>query len=47
MEKASKHRISPENRIPDMKADERKARLVSGIIEKGEQGDEEENRGRS
>lgn len=28
-------------------ADMKKARLVEGIIEKGEQGDEEENKGRS
>ena len=36
-----------DNNIPTMEAEIKKARLVSNLIEKAEQGDEEENKGRS
>ncbi|MDD4504505.1 MAG: hypothetical protein PHS15_06730 [Clostridiaceae bacterium] len=47
MEKEDERRISFENSISTMEADIKKAQLVSSIIEKAEQGDEEENMGRS
>lgn len=47
MEKENEFKIQIENSIPTTEASIRKARLISNIIEKGEQGDEEENKGRS
>ncbi len=47
MENKKNHKGTFENSIADMNADTKKARLVSSIIEKAEQGDEEENKGRS
>ncbi|HWQ78487.1 MAG TPA: hypothetical protein VN381_06710 [Anaerovoracaceae bacterium] len=36
-----------ENSIPQFEANMKKARLISTILEKAEQGDEEANKGRS
>jgi hypothetical protein len=47
MESKSRSKNSFENSIPTMEAEVKKARLVESIIEKAEQGDEEENKGRS
>lgn len=47
MEKEDEIRISFENNAPTMDASAKKAQLVSSIIENAEQGDEEENMGRS
>ena len=47
MEIENTNRNSTENSISDIEADIKKARLVSSIIEKGEQSDEEEHKGRS
>jgi hypothetical protein len=47
MESKSRSKNSFENSIPIMEAEVRKARLVSSLIEKAEQDEEEENKGRS
>ncbi|HYF83552.1 MAG TPA: hypothetical protein VEB00_11060 [Clostridia bacterium] len=47
MENQEKHKGTFENSIATQEADIKKARLVSSIMEKAEQGDEEENKGRS
>lgn len=47
MEKEDNRRSSLENNNSTMGAEINKARLVSSILEKAEQGDEEENKGRS
>lgn len=47
MEKEDNRRSSLENNNSTMGAEIKKARLVSSILEKAEQGDEEENKGRS
>lgn len=47
MEKKHKYRTPIENRTSETEAGIKKAHLVSSIMEKAEQGDEEENKGRS
>lgn len=47
MEKEHKYDSTFESSIADKEAEMKKARLVSIITEKAEQGDEEENKGRS
>lgn len=47
MEKEHKYNISMKNKTQTMEAKVKKAHLVSSIIEKSEQGEEEENKGRS
>ncbi len=47
MKNKEKRKETFENSIADMNADMKKARLVSSIMEKAEQGDEEANKGRS
>jgi len=47
MKKEDEYRTSFENSITATKASIRKAHIISDIIEKAEQGDEEENKGRS
>ena len=47
MKNEEKYKGTFENSITTQEADIKKARLVSSIIEKAEQGDEEENKGRS
>ncbi|MHB1393534.1 MAG: hypothetical protein ACYCYE_10760 [Clostridia bacterium] len=47
MENKEKPQVTFENNIADINADMKKARLVSSIIEKAEQGEEEVNKGRS
>jgi len=47
MENQGRNKDTFENSIKAQEADIKKARLVSNIIEKAEQGDEEENKGRS
>jgi hypothetical protein len=47
MENNEKSKGNFENSITAQEADIKKARLVSNIMEKAEQGDEEENKGRS
>lgn len=47
MENQEKNQSTFENSIAAHEAETKKARLVSSIIEKAEQGDEEANKGRS
>lgn len=47
MENEEKYKSTFENSIAVMEADNRRARTVSSIMEKAEQGEEEENKGRS
>jgi hypothetical protein len=47
MEREGRRRSSLKNNSSARKAQIKKTRLVSSIIEKAEQGDEEENKGRS
>jgi hypothetical protein len=47
METDNKDSNSFENNIATTEANIKKARIVSSIMEKAEQGDEEENKGRS
>lgn len=47
MENKEKYKVTFENSIADANADMKKARLISSIMEKAEQGEEEENKGRS
>lgn len=47
MENIEKSISTFENSIAVMEAEHRKARIVSDILKKAEQGDEEENKGRS
>ncbi len=47
MEKEYKHSSTFESSVSENEAEMKKSRLVSSITEKAEQGDEEENKGRS
>ena len=47
MEKEHRQNNTFESSVSEKETEIKKARLVSSIIEKAEQGDEEENKGRS